>query len=319
VGRRVAGRGEGVARRSSGVGCAVGRPRVAVAARGALARRVPGDRPAGVDRGTADDRARDVRAVDGAQAAVSVGLPDLGGGGVGLDPSAQVLPDLVVRSGAGRVDGAQADAADRPGDGRGDDTRANREGDAGEAVPPARGADRLDGDRGRCEVSDGCGIGLERRQGAGPGGPQARQPDRREGAAGAGSFTGDGSQAAGYLPDDPTPLRRGQDRGAGADRPDGQVVGAVDQGGSPTRGGRPAQGARAGREGQAPGGREAGDVRGSVPEGRRSDPPSGHGRADHRPDRVASRPGRPADPQGQAGQAEPRLFGYPNSKTSSGT
>ena len=34
------------------------------------------------------------RAVDGAQAALPVGVSDAGGGGVGLDSSAPVLPDL---------------------------------------------------------------------------------------------------------------------------------------------------------------------------------------------------------------------------------
>jgi hypothetical protein len=45
-----------------------------------------------------------------------LGIPDVGGGGVGLDSPAQFLPDLAERAGAGRVDGAQADAADRGGD-----------------------------------------------------------------------------------------------------------------------------------------------------------------------------------------------------------
>ena len=84
-----------------------------------------------IDRGSSDDRARDVRQVDGAQAALSVGVPVVGGGGVGLDSSAQVLPDLALRAGAGRVDGPQADPADRRGDGVGDNTRVDRGGAAG--------------------------------------------------------------------------------------------------------------------------------------------------------------------------------------------
>ena len=71
------------------------------------------DRAVGVDGGPADDRDGDLRAVDGAQAALSVGVSDVGGGGVGLDSSAPVLSDLADRAGAGRVDGAQADPADR--------------------------------------------------------------------------------------------------------------------------------------------------------------------------------------------------------------
>ena len=44
-----------------------------------------------------------LRAADGAQAALAVGVPDAGGGGVGLDASAAVLPDQPGRAGAGRV------------------------------------------------------------------------------------------------------------------------------------------------------------------------------------------------------------------------
>ena len=69
-----------------------------VADRRAVAARVSGDRPAGVDRGPADDRDGDLRPVDGAQAAVSVGVPDVGRGGVGLDSSAPVLSDLADRA-----------------------------------------------------------------------------------------------------------------------------------------------------------------------------------------------------------------------------
>ena len=51
--------------------------RAFVAVGGALARGVPGDGSVGVDRGPADGRAGDVRAVDGAQAGVSVGYRTL--------------------------------------------------------------------------------------------------------------------------------------------------------------------------------------------------------------------------------------------------
>ena len=76
-----------------------------------------------VDRGTADAPAGDLRQVDGAQAALPVGVPDAGRGGVGLDPSAPVLSDQPDRAGAGRVDGPQAHPQDRAGDG-GELTRA---------------------------------------------------------------------------------------------------------------------------------------------------------------------------------------------------
>ena len=207
MGRRFAGRGEGIARGSGGAGCVVGGPGVVVAAGGALASGVRADRPGGVDGGAADDSARDVCAVDGAQAALSVGVSDVGGGGVGLDSPAAVLSDLAHRAGPGRVDGRQADAADRRGDGGGDDARVDRQGDPGEAFPAAGGQGRFDGDRGRCEVSDRRGVGLRRSQGAGPGGSQVSEADRRAQAAGAGSLAVDGSQAAGDQPDDPPPLR----------------------------------------------------------------------------------------------------------------
>jgi hypothetical protein len=200
VGRRVAGRGHGAAGGSGGVGCVVVRSGVVVADRGAVASGVRADRQVGVDGGAPDDRDGELRAVDGAQGALSVGVSDVGGGGVGLDPSAAVLPDLVDRAGAGRVDAAAVDQADRVRDGGGDDTRADRCCGQAEALSCAGGADRLDGDRGRCEVSDRCGAGLERGQGAGSGGSQARRADRREAPAGAGSFALDGPQAAGGSP-----------------------------------------------------------------------------------------------------------------------
>src|ERR1700733_8117635 len=80
VGRVAAGRGEGAPRGPGGVGCAVGRSEVAVAVGRALAARVPGEWAAGVDGGAAEDRAGELRAVDGAQGALPVGVPDADGG-----------------------------------------------------------------------------------------------------------------------------------------------------------------------------------------------------------------------------------------------
>ena len=70
------------------------------------------------------------------------------------------------------------------------------QGDAGEAVSAAGGPDRLDGDRGGCEVPDRRGAGVERGDGVGAGGSQAREADQGEEGAGPGSLAGDGSQAA---------------------------------------------------------------------------------------------------------------------------
>ncbi len=54
---------------------------------------------AGVDGGPADDRVGDLHPHDGAQAALPVGVQVVGGGGVGFDSSAPVLPDLVEQTG----------------------------------------------------------------------------------------------------------------------------------------------------------------------------------------------------------------------------
>jgi len=145
-------------------------------------------RAGGVVRGPADDRDGDLCPVDGAQGAVSVGESDVGGGGVGLDSSAPVLSDFAVRAGARRVHGAQADQADRPETvselSRALIVQATRE----KRFRAAGDEDRLDGDQGRCEVSDRCGAGLGRGQDARARGPQARQAGQGEPAAGAGSM-----------------------------------------------------------------------------------------------------------------------------------
>ena len=198
----------------------------------------------------------------------------------------------------------QADAADRRRDGVRDDARAGREGDQGEAVQTEGGQDRFDGDRGRREVPDRFGSGGRWCQGAGPGGPQAGEADRGEDEAGAGSLAGYGAQAAGDHPHDPPPFGGGQGGGAEAHPADGRAAVALGQGGAPARSGRQTQGARARREGEADGrGGVGGDGR-SVREGRFSDPPACRRGADHRPDHLPPRSGRPTDPQGQAGQAD---------------
>ena len=190
VGRDVADRGAGVAGRSGGVGSGVGRSRAGDGAGGAVASRAGGDRPVGVERWAADDRDGDICQVDGAQAALSLGVPVVGRGGVGLDPSAEVLPDRIVRAGAGRVDGPQAHPSDRAGDRQRTDARFDRRGDEIEAVPGAGGADRFDGDRGGCEVPDRRGPGGAWCPRARAGRPQAREVGRRAEAAGAGSLKG---------------------------------------------------------------------------------------------------------------------------------
>src|SRR4051794_1859999 len=91
VGRVVAARGEGVARGFGDAGCAAARSGVVVAVGRALASGVRADGPGGLDRGPADDRDGDLCAVDGAQAAIPVGVKVVGGGGLRLDPPAPLL------------------------------------------------------------------------------------------------------------------------------------------------------------------------------------------------------------------------------------
>ena len=114
------------------------------------------------------------------------------------------------RAGAGRVDGPQAHSAARRRDGERAHARVDREGDQGEAVPAAGGADRLDGRGGRRQVSDRRGAGVGRGEVAGAGGSQARRAGRGEAAAGAGSLAGDGPPVARDRPHDPPALRGGE-------------------------------------------------------------------------------------------------------------
>ncbi len=174
--------------------------------------------------GPSDDRDGNVRAVDDRQAPLRLGVRDVDAGGVGLDPSAPLLPDRDERPGAGRVDGPQADPPTRGGGRARDHARADSEGQAGEAVPAQGGADRLDRCGSRREVSDRRGAGRRWRQSACPRGSQARGQDRREAHRGQRSLAGDRSQAACVDALDPPPLRGGEGRGAGADRTDREAA-----------------------------------------------------------------------------------------------
>jgi hypothetical protein len=87
-------------------------------------------------------------------------LRDVAGGGVGFDSRAAGLSDLVDRAGAGRDDGENAHRASRCGDGERPHARVDLQRDARAAVSPAGCADRLNGDRGRRQVSDRFGTSL---------------------------------------------------------------------------------------------------------------------------------------------------------------
>ena len=126
---------------------------------------------------------------------------------------------------------------------------------------------------------------------------QAREAHRRAEAAGAGSLAVDGSPLRGITR---TIRRRTGEAKAevlrltGADR---RAVGALGHRGAAAGGHRQAQGARAWREGEAEGGREAGGAGGSLREGRRADQAARRGRADQGSDDLARQtrtPGRSA-------------------------
>ena len=197
VGRVVAGGGQGVAGRLGRAGSGAGRSGVDDGVVGALAPGGRGDWAVGAVRWAPDDRDGDLCAVDGSEGSVSVGVSGAGRGGVGLDSSAPVLPDLAMRAGARRVDGPQAHAADRLRDGERVDAHADRDGGAGEAVCAAGGQDRFDGDRGRREVPDRRGSRRARGQGARARGPQAGRASQGVQAAGAGSVAVDGPASCG--------------------------------------------------------------------------------------------------------------------------
>src|SRR5438128_12142926 len=117
VGRGVAGGGARAAGGSGTDRSAARRRRVVVADRRAVALGVRADRAACAERGTPDDRDGDVRAPDGPQGALWLGVSDPGWRGVGLAASAAFLPDRPVRAGTGRVDDQKAHAPGRARDG----------------------------------------------------------------------------------------------------------------------------------------------------------------------------------------------------------
>ena len=175
VGRGPAGRGQAVAGGPGRARPGAGRSGVDDGAAGALAPGGGGYWSGGADRRATDDRDADLHSVDGAQGALPVGVSHIGGGGVGLDPPAPLLPDLAGRAGAGRVDGAQVDPPDRARHGQRADPIADRDGGQGEAVSPAGSQNRLDRRGGGCALSDRRGPRIARGQGARPGGAQARR------------------------------------------------------------------------------------------------------------------------------------------------
>ena len=185
MGRAFAGGGAGAARRSGPAGRALVRSGAAGTDRDPVGARASGGQQV-LGSGAAVAGDGDLRAIDGAQAPLRVGVRDVDARGVGLDPSAALLSAGTHRAGARRVDGAQAHAPARGGGGAPAHPGADPESQAGEAVSSARGADRFDCGGGRHSVSDRFGAGGRRGQGAGAGGAQAGGQDRREAHRGAG-------------------------------------------------------------------------------------------------------------------------------------
>ena len=247
MGRAVARGGAGVARRSGAAGRAVVRSGAAGADRAAVGAGAGGGGPVlGSWATVAGDG--DLRAVDGAQAPLRVGVRDVDAGGLRLDSSAALLPAGTDRAGARRVDGAQVDAPAGAGGGAPALARVDWEGAAGEAVSSAGGADRLDRGRGRHSLSDRFRAGGRRGPGAGAGGAQAGGQDRRQAHRGQGSLARGRAPVARDDAHDAPPLRAGQGGGAQADQADRASCSPARsrrRGGSPPRPG-------AGRGGAAP-------------------------------------------------------------------
>ena len=97
----------------------------------------------------------------------------------------------------------------------------------------------------------------------------------------------------------------GEAGGTQADRADRRAAGPLGQGGAPARRGGAASGSGARRPGQAQGRPQARAARRPVREGCPADQTAHRRREDHRPAGVAVGPGRAADPQGQAIDAQP--------------
>ena len=251
----------------------------------------------------------DLRAVDGAQAPLRVGVRDVDAGGFGLDSSAAFLPAGTDRAGARRVDGAQADPPAGGGGGAPAHARGDREGAAGEAVSSAGGADRLDRGRGRHSLSDRCRAGGRRRPGAGAGGAQAGGQDQAPSAPRSGIAR---ARSARRLRGITRTMRRRSGQAKA------EVLKLTEQTGellaeSVKEARRLAAEARRrarGRGAQAKlkAARELEQLADRCEKVRRADQQAPQGREDHRPAGLAVGSRRAADPQGQA--LKPNQFGY---------
>jgi hypothetical protein len=149
VGRDPACGCEGAARRSGGVGQAAHRSGAAGANPGAVGA-AASRRWLPVGAGAPDNPDGDLREVDDRQTPLRLGVRDVDARGLGLDPSAAVLPAGADRAGAGRVDGPQAHTPVGCGSRARDHARGDSESQTREAVSPAGSTDRLDRRGGRC-------------------------------------------------------------------------------------------------------------------------------------------------------------------------
>ena len=205
----------------------------------------------GVDGWSSDDRDGDVHSVDGAQGALSVGVSDAGGGGLGFDSLAAVLPDLACGSGC-RTSRRSASLTRRIGPETVSELTRTLIASATREKRFRPRAVRIDSTVIEADVKypTDCGVGLAWGACARAGGSQARRgADRRSRTAGAGSLTGDGPHGCGR-----SRARSGarsgeaKARGAEADRADRRAVGALGRGGQTAGGDRAPAGAWPRRE-----------------------------------------------------------------------
>ncbi len=146
-----------------------------------------------------------------ALAALGQGLRDARARGLGLASSAPLLSDRDRPAGAGRVDRAQALSPARRAGGGGDHAAGDREGSPRDSLSWARGADRLDRDRGGHPLPLGRDAPrVAGSAGAGEGGPQARAAGHGQDGAGRRPLEFGRAHGAGDLPDAVVQDRRGE-------------------------------------------------------------------------------------------------------------
>ncbi len=208
------------------------------------------------------DLDRDVRAVDGDQAAHGLGLRNADAGGLRLAAPAALLPDRARSACAGGVHGQkaspQAGCRGRARDHQGGDLQ----GPARDAFPCAGGEDRLDGRGGGHPLPLRRDARPARRSGARTRGSQGDRDDQRQDGVGQGSFAFSWAGCPCDLKDTRAPHRPGQDGGDEAQRARRAADRTLGERGTTTRWEGQGRSAWPRRPGQAQSGQNA---RGSSP------------------------------------------------------